>query len=108
MMWTWNGRCMFWLGGVPNVENDQTKAPGDAMTIAQARKLAARDKHGWCILPSDFDLVIGRLNPNLRITKVCCDKGNVLRFPSIPSAREFLREKLLVPRSMLFPVPPEV
>ena len=82
-------------------------AAGAAMTLAEARKLAAKDKEGWCILPSDYDLVIGRLDRDLRITKVCCDKGNVLRFPSIPSAREFLRVKLLVSRTMLFPVPPE-
>ena len=90
------------------MENNQSTSAGEAMTIAQARKLAAKDKQGWCILPSNFDLVIGRLNQDLRITKVCCDQGNVLRFPSIPSAREFLRDQLLVPRSMLFPVPPEV
>ena len=90
------------------MENYQTKVADGAMTIAQARKLAAKDKQGWCILPSNFDLVIGRLNRDLRIIKVCCEKGNVLRFPSIPSAREFLRDQLLVPRSMLFPDPPEI
>ena len=91
------------------MEYIQTRKVADgAMTIVQARKLAAKDKQGWCILPSHFDLVIGRLNQDLRIIKVCCEKGNLLRFPSIPSAREFLRDKLLVPRSMLFPVPPEL
>ena len=85
----------------------QVSAAGGAMTVAQARKLAAREKQGWCILPADYDLVVGKLDRDLRIIKVCCDKGHVLRFPSIPSAREFLRAKLQVPRSMLFPVPPE-
>lgn len=78
-----------------------------AITLAEARKLAAEDKNGWCITPVDYELTVGRLvvEADLRIVKVCCDQGNVLRFPSIPSAREFLQNELSVSRSMLIPLP---
>jgi hypothetical protein len=78
-----------------------------AITLAEARKLAAEDKNGWCITPLDYELVVGRLvvERDLRIVKVCCDEGNVLRFPTIPSAREFLRNELSVSKSMLIPLP---
>jgi hypothetical protein len=77
-----------------------------AMTLTEARKLAAEDKNGWCITPLDYELIVGRLvvERDLRIVKVCCEQGNVLRFPSIPSAREFLRNELSVSRSMLIPL----
>lgn len=78
-----------------------------AITLAEARKLAAEDKNGWCITPLDCELTVGRLvvEEDLRIVKVCCEQGNVLRFPTIPSAREFLQNELAVSRSMLIPLP---
>ena len=76
------------------------------MSLAEARELAANEKSGWCITPEEFELTVGRLvvGDDLRIVKVCCDEGKVLRFPSIPSAREFLWSELAVSRSMLIPL----
>lgn len=76
-----------------------------AMTLIEARKLAATEKSGWCVIPLGFDLAIGRmeLDAEIRIVPICCAKGNALRFPSIPSARDFLRRQLSVSRSMLIP-----
>jgi hypothetical protein len=78
-----------------------------AITLTEARKLAAEDKSGWCITPLDCELTVGRLvvEEDLRIVKVCSEHGSVLRFPSIPSAREFLQNELSVSRSMLIPLP---
>ena len=76
------------------------------MTLSQARKLAAKEKSGWCIMPLGFDLAIGwmELDAEVRVVPICCEKGNTLRFPSIPCARDFLRRQLSVSRSMLLPV----
>ena len=84
------------------------KAPSQAagaMTLIEARKLAAREKSGWCVIPLGFDLAVGRmeLDADIRIVPICCEKGNTLRFPSIPCARDFLRRQLSVSRSMLIP-----
>jgi hypothetical protein len=88
------------------IRPEMATQPALAMTLGEARQLAATDKTGWCITPLDYELTVGRLvvERELRIVKVCCDQGKVLRFPSIPSAREFLRNELLVSRSMLIPV----
>ena len=77
----------------------------DSMTLSQARKLAAKEKSNWCIMPLGIDLAVGcmELNAEIRVVPICCEKGNTLRFPSIPSARDFLRRQLSVSRSMLFP-----
>ena len=76
-----------------------------SMTLSQARKLAAKEKSNWCIMPLGIDLAVGRmeLDAEIRVVPICCEKGNTLRFPSIPSARDFLRRQLSVSRSMLFP-----
>ena len=75
------------------------------MTLVEARKLAAKDKSGWCITPLGIDLAVGRmeLDEEIRVVPICCEKGNMLRFPSIPSARDFLRRQLSVSRTMLIP-----
>ena len=75
-----------------------------SMTLSQARKLAAKEKSNWCIMPLGIDLAVGRmeLDAEIRVVPICCEKGNTLRFPSIPSARDFLRRQLSVSRSMLF------
>ena len=77
----------------------------EMMSLSQARKLAAKEKSGWCIMPLGFDLTVGRmeLDADIRVVPICCEKGDTLRFPSIPSAREFLRRQLSVSRSMLIP-----
>ncbi len=76
-----------------------------SMTLSEARKLAATEKLNWCIMPLGIDLAVGRmeLEEEIRVVPICCEKGNTLRFPSIPSARDFLRRQLAVSRSMLFP-----
>ena len=76
-----------------------------SMTLSQARKLAAKEKSGWCIMPLGIDLAVGRmeLDAHIHVVPICCKKGNTLRFPSIPSARDFLRRQLSVSRSMLLP-----
>ena len=75
------------------------------MTLSEARKLAVKEKSNWCIMPLGIDLAVGlmELNEEIRVVPICCEKGNALRFPSIPSAREFLRRQLSVSRSMLIP-----
>jgi hypothetical protein len=92
------------------MENRHEVPSAGAMTVTEARELAATDKTGWCITPLDYELTVGRLvvAQDLRIVTVCCEQGNVLRFPSIPSAREFLQNELSVSRSMLIPVRPGV
>lgn len=77
----------------------------ETMSLSQARKLAAKEKSNWCIMPLGVDLAVGRmeLDAEIRVVPICCEKGNTLRFPSIPSARDFLRRQLSVSRSMLFP-----
>lgn len=79
---------------------------GALMTLAEARQVAETDKTGWCILPLACELAIGRLvvAQELSIVVLSGDEGEVMRFPSIPSARDFLRAELAVSRSMLFPV----
>ena len=83
----------------------ESRQAAGAMTLSEARKLAAKEKSGWCIVPLDFDLTVGRLelDRDIRVVPICCEKGNTLRFPSIPSARDFLRRQLSVSRSMLIP-----
>ena len=77
-----------------------------AMTLSQARKLAAKEKSNWCIMPLGIDLAVGwmELAAEIRVVPICCEKGNTLRFPSIPSARDFLKRQLAVSRTMLIPV----
>ena len=76
-----------------------------SMTLNEARKLAAKEKTNWCIMPIGIDLAVGlmELEEEIRVIPICCDKGNTLRFPSISSARDFLKRQLAVSRSMLFP-----
>jgi len=83
----------------------ESRQAAGAITLSQARKLAAKEKSGWCIKPLDFDLTVGRLelDADVRVVPICCEKGNMLRFPSISSARDFLRRQLSVSRSMLIP-----
>ena len=85
--------------------HDQSLRSTAAMTLSQARELATKEKSGWCVIPLGFDLAVGRmeLDADIRIVPICCEKGNTLRFPSIPSARDFLRRQLSVSRSMLIP-----
>jgi hypothetical protein len=88
------------------IRHEVENRPSLAMTLGEARELAATDKTSWCITPLDYDLTVGMLvvARDLRIVKVCCEHGKVLRFPSIPSAREFLRNELMVSRTMLIPL----
>lgn len=81
--------------------------PDAALTLSEARKLARSDPSGWCIVPLACELAIGRLEvgEELRIAMVHDDDGEALRFPSIPSARDFLKSELAVSRSMLLPLP---
>ena len=76
-----------------------------SMTLSQARKLAAKEKSNWCIVPLGIDLAVGlmELNEEIRVVPICCEKGNTLRFPSIPSARDFLKRQLAISRTMLLP-----
>ncbi len=76
-----------------------------SMTLSEARKLAVKEKSNWCIVPLGIDLAVGlmELNEEIRVVPICCEKGNTLRFPSIPSARDFLKRQLAVSRTMLLP-----
>ena len=87
-----------------HTSNSSLQSTG-SMTLSEARKLAAKEKSNWCIMPVGIDLAVGwmKLEEEIQVVPICCEKGNTLRFPSIPSARDFLRRQLSVSRTMLIP-----
>jgi hypothetical protein len=78
----------------------------ERMTLAAALELAQEDSLNWCIVPIGYDMTIAKLvfEDEVKVVKVLDEEGSLLRFPTMPQARDFLQQTFGVQRTSLLPL----